>query len=191
MQNYEIVVVDDVKALARLGDITTYPSPDFIRENFEQLSFSEEELERKRVGIMGTGFPPTWRDKSKLGIAMKDRTPGKLSETIKGSPTILVVVHDTRKRAPASEGDELGMLSLGCLMENMWLMAQELGVGFQIMSAFSGPVEKDVKRILKLPRYMAISFAVRLGYPTSERKYLRVRREVESFTHYNKYNIRK
>jgi len=187
MQNFAIIVVDDRNLLDQLGNITTYPSPDFIRENFEQLSMSEEELLQKKVGILGMQFPPAWRDKAHLETAMKDTTPGTLNETIKGSPAILVVVYDTRKRAPASEGDRLGTLSLGCLMENMWLMAQELGIGFQIMSAFSGPVQNDVKKILKIPEHMAISFAVRLGYPAAQPDYLRVRRERASFTYHNTY----
>ncbi len=187
MQNFEIIVVDDRKVLDRLGKIPTYPSPDFIRENFEQLSVSEEELLKKKVGILGLGFPPAWRDKAQLEAAMKDRTPGTLDETIKGSPALLVVVYDTRKRAPASEGDVLGILSLGCLMENMWLTAQELGIGFQIMSAFSGPVQKDVKKILEVPENMAVSFAVRLGYPAAQPGYLRVRRDRASFTYHNTY----
>jgi nitroreductase len=73
---------------------------------------------------------------------------------------VLIVVYDTRKRAPASEGDFLGIMSLGCVMENMWIMATSLGIGFQIMS----------------------------GYPSSKgSKYLRVRRNVEDFTHHNKF----
>jgi nitroreductase len=187
MQNFEIIVVDDRNILDHLGNITTYPSPDFIKENFEQLSRSEEELMQKKVGILGLQFPPAWRDKTQLATAMEDKTPGTLNETIKGSPALLVVVYDTRKRAPASEGDVLGTLSLGCVMENMWLMAQKLDIGFQIMSVFSGPVQEDVKKILKIPDYMAISFAIRLGYPTAKSKYLRVRRDIESFTYGNSY----
>lgn len=190
MQNFEVIVIDDKGMLEQVGSVVTYQSPDFIRENFEQLSMSEEELLRKKVGILGTQFPPSWRDKAKLETAMKDRTPGNLGQTIKGSPAILVVVFDTRRRAPASEGDVLGTLSLGCMMENMWLMAHKLGVGFQIMSVFSGPAQKDIKRILGIPDHMAISFAVRLGYPTSQPRYLRVRREVEYFSHSNAYGSR-
>jgi nitroreductase len=187
MQNYEIIVVDDRKVLEKLAGITTYPSPDFIRENFEQLSMTKEELLQKKVGILGTGFPPAWRDRAQLRAAMEDRTPGTLEETIKGSPAVLVVVYDTRKRAPASVGDVLGMLSLGCVMENMWLMAQDLDIGFQIMSVFSGPVQEEVKKILKIPGHMAVSFAVRLGYPVAPSHYLRVRRDSASFTHHNAY----
>ena len=89
MQNFEVIVIDDRKILDTLGTITTYPSPDFIRENFEQLSLSEEELRQKKVGILGLQFPPAWREREQLATAMKDRTPGTLNETIKGSPAVL------------------------------------------------------------------------------------------------------
>jgi nitroreductase len=69
----------------------------------------------------------------------------------------------------------------------MWLMAQKLDTGFQIMSAFSGPVQKDVKKILNIPDHMAVSFAIRLGYPAAKSKYLRVRRDPGSFTYRNSY----
>jgi nitroreductase len=74
-------------------------------------------------------------------------------------------------------------------MENMWLMAQSLGIGFRILSVFSGiPVEKEVKKILNIPEYMKIAFTARVGYPHSElANYLRVRREVKSFVHHNRF----
>jgi len=62
MQNFGILFIDDRQVLERLGRIPTHPSPAFIRENFDQLSMSEEELKRKKVGILGLGFPPAWRD---------------------------------------------------------------------------------------------------------------------------------
>src|ERR1022692_591998 len=61
MQNFEIVVVDDRKLLDAIADIKSETSEVFIRENYEQLSFSEEELRRKKVGLLGTMFPPSWR----------------------------------------------------------------------------------------------------------------------------------
>jgi nitroreductase len=99
------------------------------------------------------------------------------------------MIYDSRKRAPASEADVLGIMSLGCVMENMWLMAQSLWISFHIMSAFSAnAVEKEVKGILDIPEYMKIAFACRLGYPASTpTKYLRVRRDVEDFTHHNRF----
>ena len=101
---------------------------------------------------------------------------------------LLLVLHDSRKRAPASEGDVLGILSLGCVMENMWLMAQSLGIGFQILSALSADaVGKEIRRILSVPGNLKIAFAARLGYPLSEPQYLRVRRDLEDFIHHNRF----
>ena len=61
MQNFEIIVVDDKKILEAIGKINRPISEVFIRENYPQLSFSEEELLKKKVGILGTMFPLSWR----------------------------------------------------------------------------------------------------------------------------------
>ena len=189
MQNFDIIVVDDRKLIETIGKIKSTISEEFIRENFRQLSHSEEELSRKKVGILGAQFPPKWTDASKLDEAIKERAPAPLSYTIRGGQTILLALYDTRKRAPASEGDYLGALSLGCLMENIWLMAEELGISMHIMSAFmADEVQKQLREILGIPSHMRLAFACKLGYPLSKpAKYLRVRREPESFIHYNKF----
>ena len=105
---------------------------------------------------------------------------------------MLLVVFDPAQRAPASEGDFLGILSLGCLMENMWLAAESLGISFQIMSVFGGgQVDRQVKEILGVPEQLKIAFAVRLGYPASTpAKLLRVRRDIADFAHLNGFSGR-
>ena len=190
MQNFEILVVDDKEVLEKIGKIKSHVSEAFIRENYQQLSFSEKELLQKKVGILGTNFPPDWRDPAKLDKAVRESAPSPLKRRIRGSPLLLIVIYDSRKRAPASEGDVLGFISLGCVMENMWLVAQSLGISVHILSVFSGDaVEKEVKRILNVPEYMKIAFAIRLGYPVSgQAEQLRVRRDVEMFVHYNRFS---
>ena len=188
MQNFEIIVVDDEAVLEQIGNVKSRISEEFLRENYEQLSFSKEELLKKKTGILGAMFPPEWVDPAKISDAVKKATPMPISQSIRGSPTLLLVVYDSRKRAPASHGDVLGFISLGCLMENMWLIAQSLGIGMQILSAFSAPpVETEIKKLLGVPDYMKIAYTCRLGYPTGASKYLRVRRDIEDFTHHNKY----
>jgi len=187
MQNFEILVVDGEEVLEKIGKIKSRVSEAFIRENYQQLSFSEKELLRKKVGILGTNFPPNWRDPAKLDEAVRESAPSPLKQRIRGSPLLLIVIYDSRKRAPASEGDVLGFISLGCVMENIWLMAQSLGISVHVLSVFSGDaVEKEVKQILNVPEYMKIAFAMRLGYPVSRPvKHPRVRRDIEMFTHHN------
>ena len=187
MQNYEIIVVDDDKLLASIGNIKRPISETFIRENYQQLSFSVEELLIKKTGLLAAMFPPSWRNPDfRLGIK-DEKEDSSMQRTFPTCPVMLIVVYDPAKRAPASEGDFLGILSLGCLMENMWLMANSLGIGFHIMSSLSSDtVEKEVKDLLHVPENLKIAFSCRLGYPISKpEKYLRVRRDIKDFTYHN------
>jgi nitroreductase len=188
MQNFSIIVVDDKELLDVVGNVKSQISEEFLRENYEQLSFSKEELMEKKTGILGAMFPPAWVDPSKMAEVASKNEPMPLTQSIRGSPCLLIVVYDPQKRAPASEGDVLGFISLGCVMENMWLAAQSLGVSMQILSSFAAPpVEKQVKQILGIPEQLKIAYNCRLGYPTESTKYLRVRRDITDFVHYNKF----
>jgi nitroreductase len=135
-------------------------------------------------------FPPSWRTPADWSKVALESEHSSLDQTIKGSPMLLIVIYDARRRAPASEGDVLGFISLGCVMENMWLTAQALGIGFQIMSVFSGDsVEQEVKKILDIPEYMRIAYAVRMGYPISKpSKLQRVRWDMIELTHHNRFD---
>jgi len=152
MQNFDIIVIDDKAVLEKIGNIKSRISEEFLRENYEQLSFSKEELLKKKTGILGAMFPPDWVDPKKMAEAAQKAAPMPLTQSIRGSPTILIIVYDSRKRAPASHGDVLGFISLGCLMENIWLMAQSLGISMHILSSFVIPiVETEVKKLLSIP----------------------------------------
>jgi len=191
MQNFNILVIDDKDLLEKIGNIKTKISADFIRENFNQLSFSTEELKKKKVGIMGTMFPPSWCEpNADFEKIAKETPPSNLGYTMKDCPTLLIITYDKIKRAPASENDVLGFISLGCVMENMWLMAESLGISMQIMSVFAaeGDVEKQLKELLSIPDNQKIAFAIRLGYPVTIADYIRVRRNVEDFTSLNGFN---
>ena len=134
-------------------------------------------------------FPPSWQVPDAEPEPDGEFEHGVLDSTMRSCPLVLIVVYDTRKRAPASEGDVLGLISLGCVMQNMWLMAESLGIGMQIMSVFSADhVEEELRRTLSIPDHMKIAFACRLGYPALQPgRYLRVRRDVQRFTHHGSF----
>lgn len=184
MQNFEIIVVDDKQLLAKIGDIPGSVSLDFIRENYQQLSFTEEELKRKKTGIMGTMFPPSWQTPNpnldEVGGFARDLPP---------TSALLIITYDPGKRAPASEGDFLGIMSLGCVLENIWLMATSLRISVHIQSYLSAEeVEKEVKDLLGIPGNLKIGISLRLGWSDGQTNYLRVRREVYDFVHRNGYD---
>jgi len=187
MQNFEIVVVDDKHLLAAISEIKVPPNLTFIKENYPQLSFTEDELRRRKTGIMGTMFPKSWQtpDPDPEEIKNEDRS-GYMARQIVSSSAILFVLYDPSRRAPASEGDFLGILSLGCAMENMWLMANSLGIGVHIVSSLSGEqVATEIAKLLNLPDNFSIAFSMRLGYPVTPVHSLRVRRDRDDFVHHN------
>jgi nitroreductase len=189
MQNFEVVIVDDPAALAAIGRVRAATSRDFVRENYAQLSFTEAELIHKGTGLLATMFPPAWRVPDAEPEDPGDLEHGFLDGTMRSSPMVLIVVYDERQRAPASDGDVLGLISLGCVMQNMWLTAEAHGVGMQIMSAFSAPsVEERLRELLALPAHLRIAFACRLGYSAvPPGRYVRVRRDLDRFTHRNTF----
>jgi len=190
MQNFEIIAVDDKQCLAAISAIQLPPAETFIGENYHQLSLSQAESLRSKTGLSASMLPESWQEAE---AAQDDGASVRyVGRTIQKCPLLLVVVTDSRLRAPVSEGDSLGLMSLGCVMQNLWLMTESLGISMQVLSAFSvNAVENQVQRILAIPSHMKIAFAARLGYPvTASESYLRVRRKIQDFTHRNRYSVR-
>lgn len=188
MQNFEIVVIDDRAILEKIAAIRSRPSAVFLHENYLQLSFSDEELRQRGTGLLATMFPPSWRVPGASPDETVDGEHAFLGTSLRHCPTLALVLYDRRKRAPASEGDVLGVMSLGCVMQNMWLMAEALGLSLQILSTLGTPeVEEQVRRILAIPDHMAVGFACRLGHPVGPARYARVRRALDRFVHRNRY----
>jgi nitroreductase len=194
MQNFEIIVVDDKNVLEKIGKIPSGLSSVFIRENYLQMSFTKEEFLRKKKGVLADMFPPSWRaPEARYGKVDSAEGRSHLWDTIQGGPVLLIALYDSTHHAPASDHDLLGFISLGCVMENMWLTAQSLGLGFQIVSALSSnmvgdKIEDEARQILGFPDAMKIAFTCRIGYPSAERlDYLRVRRDIRDFTSHNSY----
>lgn len=49
----------------------------------------------------------------------------------------------------------------------------------------------SLRRLLDIPEYMRIAYAIRLGYPISpSAEYLRVRRDLDAFVHDNRFGNR-
>ncbi len=190
MQNFEIVAVDGKEQLDAIAKVPAYMSEYFLRENYEQLSFSDAELKIKKTGMLASAFPKVWTD-PEAWRPDTDYTSQLtfLGRSVHDTTLLLVVLYDGSKRAPGSEDDMLGHMGLGCVMENMWLVSESLGIGFHVLTVFSdSEVEKDVKRILHVPTHMKVGFACALGYPADpSAPYTRVRRDIEDFVHHNKF----
>jgi len=187
MQNFEIVVVHDPALLASLSELSAPPSPVFVAENYKQLSFSEDELQAKKVGLLAAQFPPAWMTpEAQAGELVQPASP--LGEQVRRGPVLLVVTYDPSRRAPASENDFLGAISLGCMIENMWLMATALGIDFHIISSLANePIADAAKEILCIPCEQTIALSIRLGHSTTQHQGPRVRRDLADFVSLGTY----
>ena len=187
MQNFEIVVVDDKSVLKKLSELKSSVSPVFLQENYPQLSFSEEELKKRKTGILANQFPPSWLSPEAQQGKLHQPASG-LGKMVSNGPVLLLILYDPNRRAPASEGDFLGIMSLGFMLENLWLMATAQGVKVHIVSAFGNePLSSEVKKALGIPPELMITLGVRLGYTAKEEHRLRVRRDIKDFVRGNHY----
>jgi nitroreductase len=190
MQNFQIVVVDDPKTLTLIGALSAEMSEAYLKENYALLSASEAELRVKKVGTLAGIYPRAWVDPEAWNPTSDYRSQlTYLGKTLLQPNVLFVVLYDSESRAPGSEGDTLGFMGLGCVMENMWLTAESLGVGMHILTVFAdSQVEAEVRRVLKIEPQMKIAFACGLGYhadPSVED--VRVRRDLEDFVHHNAF----
>lgn len=187
MQNFEIVAVDDEALLEKIGALSCTVSEEFLRESYAQLAFSEEELSKRRTGLLASSFPPSYLDPSSWRGRHDGTLERSLAELLDGAPLVLFVLADVTRRAPGSAGDALGLVSLGCVLQSAWLAAEALGLSFQVVSALGhaelGPA---LRQLLGFPLHLEVAFGARLGHPRGAAPPKpRVRREVEDFAHYN------
>ena len=193
MQNFQVVVVDDPNTLTLIGKLPAEMSEDYLKENYALLSTSEAELRKRKIGTLATIYPRAWVDPEAWSPDSDYRSQlTYLGRALLQPRVLLVVLYDGASRAPGSEGDTLGLIGLGCVMENMWLMAESLGIGMHILTVFSDShVEAEVREILNIEPQMKIAFACSLGYPaTSIAEGVRVRRDLKDFIHHNTFGKR-
>jgi nitroreductase len=194
MQNFEMVVVEEKSMLERIQRIEIPVSETFIQENYLQLSFCEEDLQKKRKGVLSTLFPKSWLHPGLIPEqSYSDDTEHahmQRHEQLLTCPALIIMLYNPSLWAPASDGDLLGIMSLGCVLENMWLMASSLGIGFQVVSALTNQ-QSQLKELLHIPTHLNVAVSFRLGYPLVSNGCLRVRREISDFTHYNGFDPKK
>ena len=190
MQNFEVVVVDSKEQLDAIGRVPADMSEQFLRETCGLLSYSDAELREKKTGMLASSFPSAWTNPEAWNPESDYRSQLTfLGRAIGETPLMMFVVYDATKRAPGSEGDPVGLISLGCVLENMWLVCESLELGLHVLTVVSdGPVEHKLKDVLRVPANMKIAFACSIGYAADPlASYTRVRRDLNDFVHYNKF----
>jgi nitroreductase len=191
IQNFEIVVVDDKQRLSAISAIRMPPAETFIRETYHPLSMSDAESLHKRTGLSASMLPESWLEPETVNDEADSPPRTFVGHTIPPCPALLIVVYDVRLGTATADAASEDLMSLGCVMQNMWLMTESLGISMQVLTGLGATaVESRVRSILDIPQHLRIAFAARLGYPIDDSEsYLRVRRKIRDFTHYNRYGV--
>ena len=190
IQNYEIVAVRDPDVLGRIGRIGFVVPPEFLRENLKSVVLSEAEWEERRTGVLATQVPPEFLvPGGELTEAEEASLNAKFERLITATSWLLVVLYDRSRPAPGWTGDDIGLISLGFLLENMWLMATAQSIEFSIISILGEPhAAKEIAAILGIPEHLSIMFGVRLGRTaTTLDPGPRMRRNIDDFSHLDRY----
>ena len=191
MQNFQIIIVDDKAVLSKLGEVETSFTPEFVQWNLEELSFSEDELKKKKTGMLSTSFPPSWfTPEAREGKIDPSQLKSKLSNMLHQVSALMIILFDPKQGGKNPSGESNDIMSLGFMLENVWLMANAQGVGLRIVSAVAAkPVADKIKEILDIPSSLKIAVGCCLGYPANDSpNEIRVHRDVEDFTFFNRYS---
>ncbi len=192
MQNFEFIVIDDKDTIKKLAAIRYTLSKAFLKENTAQMSVSREEWQKRKTGLLMESVIPSLMEPTErvAKTSLNEFIPW-WDKVISSSSYLVVIVYDSSRRAPGSDGDFLGIMSLGCVFQNVWLMATALGIDFHAVSVLGEPpVDKEVKEVLAIPSHLRVALAFRIGHRAGESvKHATVRRDIEDFTYYNNYGI--
>ncbi|ABG04049.1 cob(II)yrinic acid a,c-diamide reductase [Rubrobacter xylanophilus DSM 9941] len=143
--------------------------------------FSEEEMERRRDGILIDQMPKALKPFrrqifSEAGQSLMNRlgVPRILGEDnrrlVAGSPLLLAVLLDRAEYRPGELSGFYSVFGMGAAVENIWLATVELGMGIQFVST---PMEipenwRRIERLLEVPEELALMAVYRLGYVPGE-----------------------
>lgn len=188
MQNFQLLVVDDGQLLERIGRIKVQFSPEFIKWNAGIVSHSEEELKQKKVGMLASGFPPSWYTKEAIeGKADPATLKGSVARIMADAPVLMLVLLRADAGGMNPNGSPNDIMSIGCMVENVWLIAQAKGLGMRIASPIAA-VEGQLREILGFPSEMKVATCCCLGYPApGAPREPRVRRDIDDFVFLNGY----
>ncbi len=161
-----------------------------LRKILEAARWAPTANNSQNFQIVAVDDPALIGELGKLQARAADNRVISFARLIDGSPLLLIVIYDPAKRVLPAEGGTLGSLGLGCVMENIWLAAQDLGVGLRVIYDFSDQVASmQVKNLLKIPDNLEVAYGLRLGYPSAPPEEIpRERRPLNEVVSHNSYN---
>ena len=189
-QPYEIIVVKNKEIMKELSEIGFRLSIDEI-DGHEYWTFSKEELETKGIGVQEDVLPKfvlDLKEKPELidNNEFWERTMSMYALLMQASSAFLLVLYDPTIPGIGPLKNVWGMLSVGAVMQNIWLAANDLGISVHLASGQTMTVEskRKIYEVLEIPQKYKLLLFFRLGYEKKFGKYgTPYRRKLSDFVH--------
>lgn len=182
-QPWRFVVIQDPAVRQEIAEISgdsmrkLMDGGRFWKRYRKYFRFSKEDIDAKGDGILIDNMPAILRPFAKYIFTERGgeimsrfqvpRVLGKESRNlVAGSPLLLGITLDTSEYKPDDLSGMYSLISLGAVMQTIWLSATKLGMGMQFISTpmeVEGQWDKIVK-LLGIPPEHSLMVLYRLGY---------------------------
>ena len=194
-QPFDIIVVKDRNVIKQISEVG-------IRLNKKEIdghifwTKSKKELESEGVGVQVDVVPKFVHDlKDKPELIDDDefweKTMGLFATVMQASSLLLCIVFNPKLPGIGPLKNLWGILSVGAVMQNIWLAANDLGISVHLVSSqiMRAESKRKLYQILNIPKDYRLLFLFRLGYEGRFGKYgTPYRRKLEDFVHLDRFS---
>ncbi|MCB0721103.1 MAG: nitroreductase family protein [Ignavibacteriae bacterium] len=182
-QPWRFIVVEDEDTISRIGKIAGDSMVQLMEEGtfwkkYEKyFRITKEEIENSKDGIHIDHFPKILKPFAKQIMSEKG---GKLmaklkipkilgkdeEELVASSPILFVILLNKEEYIPGALSGFYSTISMGAVIQNLWLVTTDIGMGMQFVSTPGEIPEKwkEISEMLNVPGDHELAAVFRMGY---------------------------
>jgi nitroreductase len=196
-QPFEIIVVKDKKIIKKLSKIGFKLDKKAVDGHFFWTRFTKEEHELKKDGVQVDVLPKFVLELRNNPSLINDDNYWKnamdlYSYLVQNSAVLLYIVYNKKLKGVGPLHHLWGILSIGAVMQNIWLAANDIGISVQLISGqlMNPDSVKKMSEILEIPSGYKLMLIFRLGYEGGNfGKYgTKIRKELKDFVHIDRFS---
>ena len=196
-QPFEIIVVKDKAVIKQISEVGFKLDEKAVDGHFQWTRFSREEHETKKDGVYVDVVPKFVLDLQENNELINDeafwkKAMGLFGLLIQNSNVLLFILYNNSLPGVGPLAHLWGIISIGGVMQNIWLAANDLGISVHLVSGqFMVPESaRKLRKILRIPeKGYRLLLMFRLGYEGKFGKYgTTIRRELKDFVHLDHFS---
>ncbi len=195
-QPFELILVKDKAVIKQISEVGFRLDKKAVDGHFYWTRFSRKELEEAKDGVLVDVLPKFVLDLKDNPALIDDAAFWKKAMElyaflIQNSAVLLFIVYNRSLPGVGPLAQLWGIITMGAVMQNIWLAANDLGVSAHVVSGQLMIPESAnrIRDILRIPKdKYRLLLIMRLGYEGKFGKYgTTVRRELEDFVHLDRF----